>query len=282
MARSAARDRAPHARQLAGRDPRPVDRGAARRRRAEPLGVPGITTLPPEHHTLILAAHAWEHQPLGRLGNLIDVAVMLAGRRRRGRPARARWGCARMWRTTRNDGARGGRRRGPLGSRAALWAATCATSASARSSRWHLKDLLAPLWGCRRVRRARVAREGRTLGRGAGEHGVPSSAACGLRCATPAARDPSTTSRVTGGEAGSDRAATAGLQTCTGARSTARSSRSRRAARPTWRRTAPARCCGGRWPRARPATRSPTSSCSAYGIDRARAEADTRRTSSRS
>jgi hypothetical protein len=41
------------------------------------LGVPGITTLPPEHHTLVLAAHAWEHQPLGRLGNLIDVAVVL-------------------------------------------------------------------------------------------------------------------------------------------------------------------------------------------------------------
>ena len=47
------------------RDPRAVERGAVRGRRTEPARRRGVTTLPPEHHTLVLAAHAWEHQPLG-------------------------------------------------------------------------------------------------------------------------------------------------------------------------------------------------------------------------
>src|SRR4051812_42622287 len=41
------------------------------------LGVEDISTLAPTHHTLVLAAHAWAHEELGRLGNLIDIAVTL-------------------------------------------------------------------------------------------------------------------------------------------------------------------------------------------------------------
>jgi hypothetical protein len=111
------------------------------------LGVDGVMTLPPEHHTLLLAAHAWEHQPLGRLGNLIDVAVML----RRSDAAEVdrlarRWGCTRMWRTTRRairvivDGK--GR-----SAAVALWARHLHEVRERTVLEWHVKDLLAPLWG---------------------------------------------------------------------------------------------------------------------------------------
>jgi hypothetical protein len=111
------------------------------------LGVPGITTLPPEHHTLVLAAHAWEHQPLGRLGNLLDVAVMLrqADEAEVARLAR-RWGCARMWRTTRRavralvDGK--GR-----SAAVALWARHLRGARERTVFEWHVKGLVAPLWG---------------------------------------------------------------------------------------------------------------------------------------
>jgi hypothetical protein len=111
------------------------------------LGVDGITTLPPEEHALVLAAHAWQHQPLGRLGNLIDVAVTLE----RCDPADVdalarRWGCRRMWRTThaaiRSVLEGEGRSAG-----VALWARHLAEVRERTVFEWHVKDLLAPLWG---------------------------------------------------------------------------------------------------------------------------------------
>ena len=111
------------------------------------LGVPGITTLPPEHHTLVLAAHAWEHQPLGRLGNLIDVAAMLrpSDEAEVARLARA-WGCARMWRTTRNAvrAVVEGERRSLA---VALWGRHLRGARERTVFEWHVKDLLAPVWG---------------------------------------------------------------------------------------------------------------------------------------
>jgi hypothetical protein len=111
------------------------------------LGVPGISTLPPEHHTLVLAAHAWQHQPLGRLGNLIDVAVVLAraDEAEIERLAR-RWGCTRMWHTTRRavrallhgEGRSAG---------LTLWARHLRRVRERTVFEWHVKDLLAPAWG---------------------------------------------------------------------------------------------------------------------------------------
>ena len=111
------------------------------------IGVAGITTLPPEEHALVLAAHAWQHQPLGRLGNLIDVAVTL----QRSDPERVEtlardWGCARMWRTTRaairtvleGEGRSAG---------VALWARHLAEVRERTVFEWHVKDMLAPVWG---------------------------------------------------------------------------------------------------------------------------------------
>jgi len=42
------------------------------------IGVDGILAPAPEHHTLLLAAHAWAHAPLGQLLQLIDIAALRA------------------------------------------------------------------------------------------------------------------------------------------------------------------------------------------------------------
>jgi len=111
------------------------------------LGVAGVTTLPPAHHTLVLAAHAWAHQPLGRLGNLIDVAVTL----RRSDPAEVdalarRWGCSRMWRTT-HAAVRAVLQGEGRSAGVALWARHLAQVRERTVLEWHVKDLLAPMWG---------------------------------------------------------------------------------------------------------------------------------------
>lgn len=111
------------------------------------LGVPGVAALPPDHHTLLLAAHAWAHQPLGRLGNLLDVAACL----RRADPAEVaalarRWGCERMWGTTHAavraivDGE--GR-----SAAVAVWAGHLTELRERTVFEWHLHKWLAPVWG---------------------------------------------------------------------------------------------------------------------------------------
>lgn len=65
------------------------------------LGIDGISAPRAEHHALMLAAHAWEHEPLGRLRDLIDVAAVAgeADETELAQSAR-RWGVDRIWRTT--------------------------------------------------------------------------------------------------------------------------------------------------------------------------------------
>jgi hypothetical protein len=64
-------------------------------------GVDGISAADDVHHALILAAHAWVHDPLGRLRDLVDVAAVAARvpEPELDRTARA-WGIDRVWRTT--------------------------------------------------------------------------------------------------------------------------------------------------------------------------------------
>jgi putative nucleotidyltransferase-like protein len=63
--------------------------------------VDGLLTLPRGHHALLLAAHSWVHSPLGRIGDLIDVAVVSAGVDQRELAHVAEcWGLTRLWRTT--------------------------------------------------------------------------------------------------------------------------------------------------------------------------------------
>jgi len=70
---------------------------------AEPsrLGVDGILAPAMDHHVLLLAAHAWAHEPLRRLVELVDVAAVTeeVGREAVGALAR-RWRCERVWRST--------------------------------------------------------------------------------------------------------------------------------------------------------------------------------------
>ena len=64
-------------------------------------GVEGILGLPPAHHAVVLAAHAWAHAPLGHLRQLLDTALVAAD----AKPVELarlaeRWGLSRLWTTT--------------------------------------------------------------------------------------------------------------------------------------------------------------------------------------
>jgi hypothetical protein len=55
----------------------------------------------PEAHAVLLAVHSWAHEPLRRLRDMVDVAVMLAESDWDGAHALAEaWGVARLWQTT--------------------------------------------------------------------------------------------------------------------------------------------------------------------------------------
>ena len=64
-------------------------------------GVDGILAPDPGRHALLLAGHAWAHEPLGSLRDLVDVAVMAAETEPHEieRIARA-WGVDALWSTT--------------------------------------------------------------------------------------------------------------------------------------------------------------------------------------
>lgn len=135
------------------------------------LGVDGVAALEPTQHALVIAAHAWSHQPLGRLGNLIDVAVTLlrADESEVDELAR-RWGCRRMWRTTR---AAVGAVLEASGRSAAvaLWARHLRGVREPTVLEWHVRSALAPVWGLpgARVPEAVVTQARATAGPKAGE-----------------------------------------------------------------------------------------------------------------
>jgi hypothetical protein len=64
-------------------------------------GVPDLFAPVPAAHAVLLAAHAWVHEPFRRLLDLIDIAMVL-DERERGAAARLarRWGFERIWRAT--------------------------------------------------------------------------------------------------------------------------------------------------------------------------------------
>ncbi len=64
-------------------------------------GVPGVVAPEPAAHAVLLVAHAWNHDPLGSVGQLLDVAALLSsgGRARAGALART-WGWEDMWATS--------------------------------------------------------------------------------------------------------------------------------------------------------------------------------------
>jgi Uncharacterised nucleotidyltransferase len=64
-------------------------------------GVDGILAPDPAVHGVMLVAHAWTHEPLGRIGDLLDIAAVLGcGDRERASALAQEWGWDRMWHTT--------------------------------------------------------------------------------------------------------------------------------------------------------------------------------------
>jgi hypothetical protein len=111
------------------------------------LGVAGVGTLPPAEHAVLLAAHAWAHEPLERLGHLVDIAAVLGpGGAAAADAVARRWGCARMWRTT-----YGAVRAVLYGERptgaTASWARHLAGVRDRTVVEDHLQRCLSPLWG---------------------------------------------------------------------------------------------------------------------------------------
>jgi hypothetical protein len=121
------------------------------------LGVAGVDTLPPAEHAVLLAAHAWAHEPLARIGHLLDIAVTLQRTDAAEVAAVARrWRCARLWRTTQralravleDDG---------RSAAAALWARHLRRARERTVFENHLQGWLSPLWGLSVGRGARAA-----------------------------------------------------------------------------------------------------------------------------
>jgi Uncharacterised nucleotidyltransferase len=135
------------------------------------LGVEGLLAPDPSHHALLLAAHAWVHTPLRRLGDLVDIAAFaISGDARVLELTARRWGLARLWRATARaveDLLGGGRRSLALRTWARhLPAVRERTVLEAHAARW-----LAPAWGsppCR-VARATLAAACESLGPEDGE-----------------------------------------------------------------------------------------------------------------
>jgi hypothetical protein len=63
-------------------------------------GVDGVLAPSPHYHAVLLAAHAWAERPLGRIGDLVDVAAMLEAGASGAAEIAGRHGIGRVWHVT--------------------------------------------------------------------------------------------------------------------------------------------------------------------------------------
>jgi hypothetical protein len=63
-------------------------------------GVEGLLAPSPRFHAVLLAVHAWTERPLGRLGDLVDVAATIETGGHGADVVAARYGTGRIWRAT--------------------------------------------------------------------------------------------------------------------------------------------------------------------------------------
>jgi hypothetical protein len=108
--------------------------------------VEGFQTLAPAAHAVVLAVHAWAHEPLRNLRDLIDIAVLTAEAdiAEVDRIAR-QWGVSHLWRTTHSvmeSLFSGGTR--PLALR--LWARHLEAVRGRTVAESHLSGWLSPFW----------------------------------------------------------------------------------------------------------------------------------------
>jgi hypothetical protein len=117
-------------------------------------GVAGVAAPAPAQHALLLAAHAWAHQPLGRARDLVDVGALRleADETELARLARG-WALFPLWRTVSRsvDAFLTRRRTWPF----RLWASHVIELRGQTVLESHLERLLAPLWGMPPGRAAR-------------------------------------------------------------------------------------------------------------------------------
>jgi hypothetical protein len=114
--------------------------------RPSDLGVEGILTPEDAHHALLVAAHAWAHEPLWRLRDLVDVRALAPPSERLAieRTARA-WCITRLWRITdRVTDSVLGRTKMPLLVRP--WARHLLGPRERTVLENHLRDLMAAYW----------------------------------------------------------------------------------------------------------------------------------------
>ncbi len=123
--------------------PRPAELFEAAR--PEP-GLEGALALPPAHHALVLAAHAWAHSPLESVRDLIDVAA--AAERADGAELAAlarRWGMGRVLGAT-LAAADALLRRGPRPLALRSWARSLAEVRPRRRSEHRLARAVGVFW----------------------------------------------------------------------------------------------------------------------------------------
>jgi hypothetical protein len=107
-------------------------------------GVPGIVTLPPAEHALLIAAHSWAHVPFGRLSHLLDADLMAGGADESEIRALAeRWGVVPLWHGTSAAGA-ALFRDGPATLPLRTWARGLRTARERTVLERHLETWLAP------------------------------------------------------------------------------------------------------------------------------------------
>jgi hypothetical protein len=135
---------------------------------ASATGVAGILAPAPAHHAVLLAAHAWAHEPLGSAGRLLDVAALGADPAEADALAR-RWGCRRVWRHT--HAAATALMEGGSTPALRLWARHLAGARERTVLENHLTRLAGEAWGLPRGRTvpATAAALARSAGRARGE-----------------------------------------------------------------------------------------------------------------
>jgi hypothetical protein len=109
-------------------------------------GVEGMLTPSPARHAVLLAVHSWAHVPLGRLGDIVDIAAVSHGTRRQDLHGVARsWRVERLWETTVAvlDSVLYGKRRS---SAQLLWAWNLEQVRERTVLGTHLERLLSPFW----------------------------------------------------------------------------------------------------------------------------------------
>jgi Uncharacterised nucleotidyltransferase len=113
------------------------------------VGVDGVETLPPAYHVLVLAVHSWAHDPLSRIGHLLDVAALAESASRADVDALATaWGVERVWRAT-AAAAAGLFQRGKVPTKMRSWAGHLESVRERTVVESHLERWLSPFWGRR-------------------------------------------------------------------------------------------------------------------------------------